>query len=190
LQRSMSTIMFHFFAITLLTITAPVLCFLVDMWHTPIRLFRFLCNSTVLYAALSPLSMLCVSAYMITRKARFLVTGDAEKPAAARSSRGTLKQRLWKFLCETHPDHPGVALFEITSAAVFMYAALVGFQVSFFGIALAFFLLPVMHYLRWENPLLRVMRILPLTLVMTGLTLGGFSLFGIAPMMFGFGFHF
>ena len=37
-----------FFAITLLTITAPVLCFLVDMWHTPIRLFRFLCNSTVL----------------------------------------------------------------------------------------------------------------------------------------------
>lgn len=179
-----------FFAITILTIMAPVLCFIVDMWRTPIRLFRFLCNSTVLYAALSPLSMLCVSAYLVTGKARFLVTGDTEKPSSAGKSRGTLKQRLWKFLCETHPDHPGVALFEMTSAAVFIYAALVGFQVSFLGIALAFFMLPVMHYLHWQNPLLRVMRILPLTLVMAGLTLGGFSLFGIAPMMFGFGFHF
>ncbi|MDH3760026.1 MAG: glycosyltransferase [Gammaproteobacteria bacterium] len=179
-----------FFAITMLTIMAPVLCFIVDMWRTPIRLFRFLCNSTVLYAALSPLSMLCVSAYLVTGKARFLVTGDTEKPSPGGKSRGTLKQRLWKFLCETHPDHPGVALFEMTSAAVFIYAALVGFQVSFLGIALAFFMLPVMHYLHWQNPMLRVMRILPLTLVLAGLTLGGFSLFGIAPMMFGFGFHF
>jgi len=169
---------------------APVLCFIVDMWHTPLRLFRFLCNSTVLYAALSPLSMLCVSAYLITGKARFLVTGDAEKSSSGGKSEGSLKQRMWKFLCETHPDHPGVALFEMASAAIFMYAALVGFQVSFFGIALAFFLLPLMHYLRWQNPVLSVMRILPLTLVLAGLTLGGFSLFGIAPMMFGFGFHF
>lgn len=179
-----------FFAITMLTIMAPVLCFIVDMWRTPVRLFRFLCNSTVLYAALSPLSMLCVSAYLVTRKARFLVTGDTEKPSTGGDSQGSLRQRLWKFLCETHPDHPGVALFEMSSAAIFMYAALAGFQVSFFGIALAFFMLPVMHYLRWQNPLLRVMRVLPLTLVIGGLTLGGFSLFGIAPMMFGFGFHF
>ena len=179
-----------FFAITMLTILGPVLCFMIDMWHTPIRLFRFLCNSTTLYAALSPLSMLCVSAYMITRKARFLVTGDTEKSSAGAEAQGSLPDRFWKFLCETHPDHRGVPAFEIVSAAVFMYAAIVAFQVSFFGIALAFFLLPVMHYLRWENPVLRVLRILPLTLVLTGLTLGGFSLFGIAPMMFGFGFHF
>ena len=71
-----------------------------------------------------------------------------------------------------------------------MYAAMTGFQVSFFGVALAFFLLPVMHYLGWNNLVLRGLRFLPLSLVIAGLTLGGFSLFGIAPMMFGFGFHF
>ena len=179
-----------FFAITMATILAPVLCFILDMWHTPIRLLKFLCNSTALYAALSPLSMVCVTGYMITRKARFLVTGDSGNQLKTHELKRSLKDRIWKFLCETHPDHPGVAIFEIFSATVFMYAAVTGFQVSFFGIALAFFLLPMMHYLGWENPVLRRLRYLPLLLVMTGLALGGFSLFGIAPLMFGFGFHF
>ena len=179
-----------FFAITILTILGPVLCFMVDMWHTPIRLFKFLCSSTTLYAALSPLSMLCVTGYLVTRKARFLVTGDNNNQGEATKSKSSLKDSVWKFLCETHPDNPWVAVFEITSAAVFMYAAVLGLQVSFFGIAFAFFLLPIMHYQGWENPILCKLRYLPLTLVLAGLALGGFSLFGIAPVMFGFGFHF
>jgi len=179
-----------FFAITMLTILGPVMCFIVEMWRTPIRLFRFLCHSTSLYAALSPLSTICVTGYLITRKARFLVTGDLENQQKTLSSGESLNKRVWKFLCETHPDHYAVAVIEIICALIFMYAAIIGFQVSFLGIALAFFLLPMMHYLGWENPVLRIVRYLPLTLVLAGLSLGGLSIFGIAPVLFGFGFHF
>lgn len=43
-----------FFAITVMTLFAPILCFVLEHWREPFRLFRFLCKSTALYAALSP----------------------------------------------------------------------------------------------------------------------------------------
>ena len=183
-----------FFAITVLTIMAPVLCFVIELWRTPLRLFRFLSHSTALYAALSPLSSICVIGYLITRKARFLVTGDLDagiQPGGrAQATRPGLLQRAWKLLCETHPDHPAVNAFEIFWAIVFIAAAVIGFQVSFFGLAIAFLMMPFMHFAGWTHRVSRVMQWVPFSFIMAGLTLGSLSLFGLQPVLFGFGFHF
>lgn len=181
-----------FFLITIMTITAPVLCFIIEMWKQPLRLFRFLSHSTALYAALSPLSAICVVGYLLTRKARFLVTGDmgVQPSIITPKSNGNVLQRAWKFLCETHPDHPGVWILEIFCALVFIATALVGFQVSFLGLAIAFLLLPIMHFTGWSQPAIRVLQYLPFTIIMAGLGLGSMSMVGMQPVLFGFGFHF
>ena len=97
-----------FFAITVLTILAPVMCFVIEMWKTPLRLFRFLTHSTALYAALSPLSSICVLGYLVTRKARFLVTGDlaadaGTAPASARLARRSRRSRFSGRWCSSSP---------------------------------------------------------------------------------------
>lgn len=181
-----------FYAITVVTILAPVLCFLIEMWRTPLRLFRFLCHSTALYAALSPLSSLCVLGYLATGKARFLVTGErAGAPVAAQSgARPRGLAAAYKFLCETHPDHRGVWGWEVLWALVFAAAAVAGFHLSFLGISLAFLTLPVMHFSGWESAFARTMVWLPFSLVLGGLALGGLGVLGMAPVLFGYGFHF
>ena len=54
-------------------LVSPILCFILEMWRTPIRLLRFLTHSTALYAALAPLSTISVLGYAVTRKARFQI---------------------------------------------------------------------------------------------------------------------
>ena len=73
---------------------------------------------------------------------------------------------------------------------MFIVAAVVGFQVSFFGLALAFLMMPVMHSLGWNHRLSSLVRWLPFSLILAGLGLGSLSLFGLQPVLFGFGFHF
>ncbi|MFL5276429.1 MAG: hypothetical protein ACJ79T_08155, partial [Myxococcales bacterium] len=64
------------------------------------------------------------------------------------------------------------------------------FQVAFLGLSLGFILLPVLHHVRWENPILRPLVHLPFTLILVGILLGGLSLLGMPTVLFGYGFHF
>lgn len=176
-----------FFAITVMTLFAPILCFVLEHWREPIRLFRFLSKSTALYAALSPLSALCVVGYALTGKARFLVTGDKSEQSVAKARNGN---RIHRFLSETHPDARPSWAFELIAGIIFFGAALVSFQPAFAGIALAFFLQPFLHYYGWSRPWLRRLSMLPFVLIIGSVMLGGFSFFGLQPVFFGFGFHF
>lgn len=178
-----------FYAITILTLVAPILCFVFELWRTPVRLARFLGNSTALYAALSPLSSICVIGYMMTRRAHFLVTGDVKAATGqvAHLSRG---QAVRKFFSETHPDFRGVQYFEWLSASIFLAGAIISFQIALVGLSIGFFLLPVMHHTGWDNTILRRIDYLPSILIAFGIGLGGLGLFGLQPVLFGFGFHF
>ena len=180
-----------FFAITVATIFAPVLCFIVEMWKQPLRLFRFLSHSTALYATLSPLSSLCVIGYLFTGKARFLVTGDkkAGKAGAGNSGGFSFLTRIRAFLSETHPDASGVRIFELLAGAAFLVAAAVSFQVALFGLAIGFIIMPFMHSWGW-NSRLRFMVWIPFSFILFGVLLGGMSLVGMQPVLFGYGFHF
>lgn len=176
-----------FFAITVMTLFAPILCFVFEHWRHPVRLFKFLSKSTALYAALSPLSALCVIGYLLTGKARFLVTGDKSDRSSASSKNGN---GIHRFLSETHPDSRFSWSFELLAGLVFFSAAFVSFQPAFAGIALAFFLQPFLHYYGWSNSALRRLDMLPFTLIIGSVALGSFSSFGLQPVLFGFGFHF
>jgi cellulose synthase/poly-beta-1,6-N-acetylglucosamine synthase-like glycosyltransferase len=179
-----------FYAITLMTIIAPVLCFIVALWRQPIRLFRFLTNSAALYAALSPLSFIGVLGFSLTRKARFLVTGDLSGNGASRSERRGLAASLHRFWSETHPDSAMVRGFELMAGLIFGAMAVITFQISFLGLAIAFVLQPIMHSVGWSNPLVRVLAALPFSLILAGILLGGIGILGLQPVLFGFGFHF
>jgi cellulose synthase/poly-beta-1,6-N-acetylglucosamine synthase-like glycosyltransferase len=183
-----------FYAITLLTLIAPVLCFMLDMWRTPVKLFRFLGHSTAAYGTLGPLSSIGVLLYLITGKAMFHVTADRGSGAAAISRPGSAIARLRasaaKLLAGSHPDHPAVQGVEILCGAAFAIICLRTFQVAFFGLSLGFILLPVLHHARWGGPLLRFLVYVPFAFILLGIGLGGLSLLGLSTVLFGYGFHF
>ena len=171
-----------FFTITIATILGPILCFILAMWKTPIKLLRFLANSTALYATLSPLSSICVLGYLFTRKARFLVTAN-------QSDLSFKKTR--SFWSETHPDSVEVRSFEIFSALVFFAGALISFQIALFGLAIGYAFLAIMHSTDWRTiPGAQFITWLPFTFIAASIGLGGLGIFGVQPVFFGFGFHF
>lgn len=171
-----------FYAITLVTIVAPVLCFVLDLWKTPLRLFRFLTHSTALYAALSTLSFLSVLGYAATRKAQFYVTGDTSAAEPQKRSR--------RRFSDTHPDSASVRGLEVFAGLAFLASAIATVQLSFAGVALAFTLLPVMHTLGWRHRVVGPLSWLPFALILAGVGLGALGVAGLQPVFFGFGFHF
>ena len=168
-----------FFAMTLLALVSPLVCFILAMWRTPLKLLRFLAHSTSLYAALAPLSTICVLGYVVTRHAHFHVTGD--------STGGTRTGTYWK---DTHPDGDTTQRLEWLAAWIFFLGALASFQIALLGLAIAYSLLAVMHNADWGRPGLQTLVWLPFALIATGIALGGLSLMGMQPVFFGFGFHF
>ena len=181
-----------FFAVTVFTILAPVLCFILALNHRPLRLFRFLSHSTALYATLSPITSVAVLGYLITGKARFLVTGDSSDAVETKddSARGSLWSRMERFLAETHPNHKGLRVVEFLAGVAFLGVALFTFQIAFIGLAIGFMLMPFMHHYGWDHAVTRALVYLPFSMILTGIFLGGMGMFGMYPVMFGYGFHF
>ena len=181
-----------FFLVTVLTILAPILCFILALRYQGRRLFRFLCHSTALYATLSPVTTLAVFGYLLTGKARFLVTGDAtaSMESGTAVNRWNLFKRVNKFLSETHPDHRGLQVLEVIAGLAFLSVAIFTFQIAFIGLALGFILMPFMHNFGWDNLLTRIMVWLPFSMILVGISMGGLGMFGVYPVMFGYGFHF
>ncbi|MFN8573784.1 MAG: glycosyltransferase [Gemmatimonadaceae bacterium] len=183
-----------FFLITLLTFLSPILCFIIDLWRQPKALLRFLCQSSVIYAALGPMSSLGVLGYLITRKATFLVTGDKSAGQTVVPSQSTWVRRTWNWvrraITGSHPDHPLVQAFEVTCGIGFAAMCLQMMQVSFLGLAIGITLMPILHHVPWNNATIQRVIYLPFSLMVGGLMLGGLGLLGMQPVFFGYGFHF
>ena len=183
-----------FFVITILTFFAPVLCFIIALWRTPLKLIRFISHSTALYAALGPLSSIGVISYMISGKALFLVTGDKNQassgPKSASANKSKLKSWYHSLVNKSHPDTFTVQAFEITVGIIFAIACLFMFQISFFGLCLAFIFMPWMHRVGWEHRWVKAIAHLPYVFIMIGILLASMSLLGMQTMFFGYGFHF
>lgn len=186
-----------FFLITLITFLAPILCFIIELARRPGVLFRFICRSSTVYAALGPMSCFGVIAYLLTGKAKFLITGErgdttAEQPAIARREGRWARARAWvaQLFLRSHPDHPVVQGFEVACGITFGITCLALVQISFLGLALGFILLPVLHHVAWEHPLMRWLIYLPFLFIMAGISLGAMGAMGLQPLLFGYGFHF
>jgi len=168
-----------FYAMTLVALVSPLLCFILAMRRTPVKLLRFLVHSTALYATLAPLSTICVVGYLKTRAARFLVTGD--------STSSGFQSSYW---AETHPDSEITQRLEWVAAWIFLGGAIVSFNIALFGLAIGYALFAIMHNADWGRPGLQTMTWAPFSLIATGICLGGMSLFSMQPVFFGYGFHF
>lgn len=190
---------YDFFAITVLALVAPILCFLISMARMPLKLLAFISRSMVVYGALGPLSCVGVLCFSITRQAVFHVTADRGAPRLG-LAHGTLGGGLAaleglgaavrRFLVRSHPDHPVVQGFEVATGIVFIVMSLKMAQLSFLGLSLAYVMHPLTHHLSWNHGLLRPLLHLPATLMVAGLGLGGLALIGIQPVFLNFGVHF
>jgi cellulose synthase/poly-beta-1,6-N-acetylglucosamine synthase-like glycosyltransferase len=180
-----------FFAITLLTFMAPILCFIIELARRPLHLVRFISRSSAIYATLAPISSFGVMAYLVTRRATFLVTGD--RTAASERTPGEqtgLRERMSRLLNRSHPDDLIIQGFEVLCGLGFGLLCLMTAQVSFLGLSFGFLLLPLLHHVRWERRAVQALVYVPFTLIFLGLFLGGLALFGMQPVFFGYGFHF
>ena len=185
-----------FFLITLLTLLSPILCFLIELAPRPGDLFRFLSRSTAVYGALAPLSAAGVIFYFATGKAEFHVTADQTNLARPKTSAPGLgradrfRMGLNRLFSGSHPDHPVVQGFEILCGVVLGLTCLGLLQISFLGVAMAYVLLPVLHHVSWEHPLIQRLIYIPLLFILGGLGLTTMALLGLQPVLFSFGFHF
>jgi membrane glycosyltransferase len=181
------------YVVTLLALTSPVLCFIIDMYRTPGKLAAFLARSTALYGALGPLSSIGVLLFSLTGRAVFHVTADpASGKAGSDSASHTteLRDHLRQFAQRSHPDHAAVQALEITCGAVLVALACATVQLPFLGLAIGYLMLPLLHHWSWQSPLVRVLVYLPFALITTGIALGSLSLVGVQTVFFGYGFHF
>jgi hypothetical protein len=184
-----------FFLITIMTFFAPVLCFIVGLYKTPVKLLRFISHSTAMYAALGTLSSIGVISYLVSGKATFLVTGDKKQDSNASNEDSSNKRfdlkKKWRQLVEkSHPDTLVVQGLEFSIGLIFAVASIFMFQISFFGLCLAFMLMPVLHHLGWKSKLTRIFAHLPFFMILAGIFLAGLSLVGLQTVFFGYGFHF
>jgi hypothetical protein len=167
------------------------------LFTRPLTLIRFLGHSTALYAALSPLSSLGVISYMVSGKAVFLVTGEKKQaqvsglPKEKKPAWGKrMKKAYHDLISKSHPDQGFVQAVEIGMGVTFGVACVLMFQISFFGLCLAFMLLPLMHHLPWSSSWVKSLVFLPFMFIMLGVLTAGLSVFGMQAVFFGYGFHF
>ena len=185
-----------FFIVTILTLLAPVFCFLIELRAKPLHLFRFLCRSTTVYAALGPISSLGVFSYLMTKKATFFVTGDQSTYNTQKKGKEDspwiqkIRKSLKNVFLESHPNHRGVQGFEVLCGLFFGLVAISMANISLLGLSIAFILHPIMHRITWENPIVQQMVYLPFLLIITGVAVGALGLLGLQPIFFGYGFHF
>ncbi len=167
-----------FFFMTALAIIAPILCFIIELWRKPLELLRFVGASVTVYGALGGLSSLGVLFYLLTGKAVFHATADRSNTLnAAVNSRARVPfASLKQLLVSSHPDHWLVRGFELSCGLAFCVMCLQLVQVSFFGLAVAQVLHPILHRTRWEHPLMQKLVQLPLALMLLGLVLRGLAL--------------
>jgi cellulose synthase/poly-beta-1,6-N-acetylglucosamine synthase-like glycosyltransferase len=181
-----------FYAITLLTLFAPVLCFVIDLAARPRKLLGFLARSITLYGALGPLSCIGVLFYLVTGRAVFHVTADRSTDATRHDVSWIGRLRAgWRHLVNgSHPDSGAVQVFEASCGVFLGVTCVLLCQVSFLGVAFAILLLPFTHHLRWDQTLVRVLSGVPLVFILAGVLFGGLGLAGVPTALFGFGFHF
>lgn len=181
------------YAVTLVALFSPVLCFVIDMAKQPRRLWSFLAKSTALYGALGPLSSIGVVLFAVTRRAVFHVTADRRSgylSANARSVLGSVAEHLRQFAQRSHPDHWLVQALELACGVTLIALAVATVQLPFLGLALGYVLLPLLHHLNWTARGVQVLVQVPFVLIVLGITLGGLTMIGVQTVFFGYGFHF
>jgi membrane glycosyltransferase len=189
------------YLVTLVALLSPVLCFVIDLWRRPLRLWSFLAKSTALYGALGPLSSIGVVLFGLTRRAVFHVTAEkaragTEDGANVKAGTGVLalaarlSNELRQFAFRSHPDYMLVQTLEIAIGATLVTLACATVQLPFLGLALAYLLLPLLHHWRWDSIGVRALVQIPFFLIVVGIALGSLSLIGVQTVFFGYGFHF
>jgi len=134
------------YLVTLVTIISPLSSFILDLWRQPVRLARFLGQSTALYATLAPLTAMAIIGYLFTRRAQFIVTGDRGAATSSAEDEGaTRREKIRHFLSTTDPDSPAVRACELWIAVIVIVGAAITYQIALVGIGVGYLLVRRLH---------------------------------------------
>ena len=178
-----------FCVITVVSTFAPVIGSVVLLAKYPLRGIKMLLLSAVPYLSLLVLSAVATLAYLVSRKAVFLVTGD----------RGGLNPQ--NFPQGFSPDSPlatrlgaedrTTRVIEYLLGAVLIVACVLSINLTLLAFALSILLGPLLSRANWESTLLRPFLYVPCALIGAGLVLAGTNLLPAqGSFMCLFPFHF
>lgn len=159
-----------FYWMTVACTVAPVLGAIGTAWQWPVRGGRMLLLSAVPYLSLMVVATGAVLAYLVSKRAVFLVTGDrwgAEShnwPRGFSPSAG-VPERIGS-------EDRSTQLVEIAAGLLLSWMCLVTANLTLLGLALGMGLGPVLLRTRWEARWLRPFLYLPFAMVWVGLILG------------------
>jgi hypothetical protein len=177
---------FDFYVITILAVFSPVFCYLKSLCVYPRKTARLLLKSAVPYISLMFVTTCGVLAYLFTRKAAFLVTGDRSTNNGVAIETGG--DGLWDRL---HANHPLVYSLELITGIGLTCLSLKTLNFPLLTISFCLILSPLVARYGWNNRILSFLVILPLFFILLAFGNMGVSFLGIQGFsLFFFALHF
>ncbi len=179
-----------FYGITLLNMFAPMLGCAQLAASKPVKLIRLLFLSTVPYLSLMVVCTLGILTYLLTRRAAFLVTGDATD---AGWLYGYLPedQSRFSWADRLNSGHPLTHLIELSTGVILSILCLKTLNLALFGFAISLVLGYFLLKSGWDQPALRSLLFVPFGLIVGSMASLGMNLLGSQGVLLVFFiFHF
>jgi cellulose synthase/poly-beta-1,6-N-acetylglucosamine synthase-like glycosyltransferase len=164
-----------YYLATLLCSIGPILGFVGVIARYPLRGAKMLLVSGVPYLSLLVVVTASLVSYVASRRAVFLVTGDAWGIDPRQFPEGFSPTARIKERIEAEDSATRVA--ELAVGTFFCVFCVLTFNLTFLAFAVSLMLGPILLRVQWDTPLLRPVLVLPWLLICCGLFLGGMNVF-------------
>lgn len=172
---------FDFYLITLIGVFSPIFCYVSKIISQPKQITRLLFKSAVPYISLILVSACGVLAYLFTKKAVFLTTGDKTEDALLLPQCGN--GLFWDRL---NSNHPLVYHMEWLLGLLFTYFAFKTSNFALLTISSCLVLSPLIARYGWDSKVLSFLVLLPLAFVLLAFSSMGMGFLGIQGLLFCF----
>jgi cellulose synthase/poly-beta-1,6-N-acetylglucosamine synthase-like glycosyltransferase len=170
-----------FYVITIIGMFSSMFCYCVFLLAQPRKMVKLLLKSAVPYIALILVSACSIVAYVLTRKAVFLTTGDKTTQTLVGMQGGREG-----FIARLHANHPLVFHLEWIFGLTLTYFCFMTMNFALLTIASCLVLSPLIARYGWDNRTLSILASLPLFFVLMAFGSMGLGFIGIQ----GFSLHF
>jgi len=155
-----------------LAAASPLARVVVSRYRTPIKMFRHLSQVTSAYASFYLHSSIAIVAFILARRAHFIVTGAKTKEG------GGEHRGFRETIARLNPNSKPMVLASIILALVLMAVAIYSLNLALLGLALAIVSPLIQNSLGWKQKSAEVTAWLALILIFSGAVLGPIGIVG------------
>ena len=170
--ESSTTIPWSLMAFGLLALASPLARVIVCRYRTPVKMFRHLSQVTSVYVSFCMHSTVAILAFILARRAHFIVTG-----AKAGEERGR-RQGFRESIARLNPNSKAMVSASIIISLLFLAVAVYTSNIGLSGIAVAMVSPILQDGLGWKHKAAEATAWLALTLIFFGAVLGPLGVIG------------